>query len=56
MGHVHGYRRRDGTYVRGHYRRNPSSAVGGGLSSAIGAVLLAIFVLMVLMAIINGAT
>ena len=56
MTHVRGYRRKNGTYVRPHYRRNPSPQMwSGGAGLGLGVIPLIIFVLFVI-AIINHAS
>jgi hypothetical protein len=54
MTHVRGYRRKDGTYVRSHYRRNPGPQVSSGTAGlGLGAIPLIIFVLIVIAIAIN---
>lgn len=44
MGHVRGYRRKDGTYVRPHYRQNPGPRGGSGIGVAIAVIILILLV------------
>lgn len=53
MGHVRGYRRRDGTYVRPHYRRDPVSGGGLGFLATLGTIAFWIIAVGVIIAIVS---
>lgn len=52
MAHVHGYRKKNGTYVRSHYRKNPQRrAVPSTSSGGIDGFWIFLLIILVLAAI-----